>query len=126
MTTKEKDGQAMDEQQQQLMEVRKCIVSIINTLVDNASNLSQIHQELEEFMSHIQSYIILIMTAYTRTTLAIVKGLERSCKHLEILKEILDETPSKIYLGYYWLGMCIANLADLILQIDNILKRENE
>jgi thiamine phosphate synthase YjbQ (UPF0047 family) len=117
----------MDERQQQLMSVRNDVQRFLNTVLDNIKDFPKLHDETVKFIPHIQSHLIPAVTAKTRSTAAVQNGLEGLGRWLEILRDnLISASPTKPHLVYYWVGKCIAVLADILLLIDIAVEKTKE
>jgi hypothetical protein len=117
----------MNEQQQKLVKVREEVLRLLQTILDNIRNFPQLREAVTEFIPHIRSQLIPMVTVNTRSTVAVQNGLEGIIRWLEILRDTLSElSPDKAYLGYYWIGKCVAVLADIMLLIDIALEKTKE
>jgi hypothetical protein len=117
----------MDERQQQLVSVREDVQRFLNTVLDNIKNFAQLQEEITQFMPHIRSHLIPAVTATTRSTAVVQSGLEGLERWLEILRDnLISVSHTKPHLVYYWVGKCIAVLADILLLIDIAIEKTKE
>ena len=117
----------MDERQQQLVSVREDVQQFLNTLLDNIKDFPKLHDETVKFIPNIRSHLIPAVTAKSRSTAAVRNGLEGLVRWLEILRDNLVSVPStKTHLVYYWVGKCIAVLADILLLMDIAMEKTKE
>ena len=114
-------------ERQQLVGVRKDVQQFLNTLLDNIKDFPKLHDETVKFIPHIRSHLIPAVTVKSRSTVAVRNGLEGLVRWLEILRDNLISVPStKTHLVYYWVGKCIAVLADILLLMDIAMEKTKE
>lgn len=114
-------------ERQQLVSVREDVQRFLNTVLDNIKNFPKLHDETVKFIPHIRSHLIPAVTANSRSTAAVQSGLEGLGRWLEILRDnLISVSPTKTHLVYYWVGKCIAVLADILLLMDIALEKTKE
>jgi hypothetical protein len=117
----------MDERQQQLVSVREDVQRFLNTVLDNIKDFPKLHDETVKFIPHIRSHLIPAVTANSRSTAAVQSGLEGLERWLEILRDnLISASPTQTHSVYYWVGKCIAVLADILLLIDIAIEKAKE
>jgi thiamine phosphate synthase YjbQ (UPF0047 family) len=117
----------MDERQQQLVSVREDVQRFLNTVLENIKDFPKLHDETVKFIPHIRSHLIPAVTPNSRSTAAVQSGLEGLGRWLEILRDnLISASPTKTHLVYYWIGKCIAVLADILLLMDIALEKTKE